>query len=82
MKYLEIIMASALFTFYFVDMARFPVKWKINFKPFNCIICLSSWVALILFFVPFWVTEIMITMFGAAIVTALLKTLMDKTHDN
>ena len=77
---LEII-AAALFSFYFIEMARFHKKWKIDFKPFNCLVCMPAWVALILYWSPFWITEMILVMMGAAIVAVLLKTLMTKAYE-
>lgn len=74
---LEII-AAALFSFYFIEMGRFPKKWKIDFRPFNCLVCLPAWVALILYLLPFYVTEVILVMMGAAILAVLIKTLMNK----
>lgn len=74
---LEII-AAALFSFYFIEMGRFHKKWHIDFKPFNCLVCLPAWVALILYWLPFYVTEMILVMMGAAILSVLIKTLMNK----
>jgi len=75
------IIASALFSFYFIEMARFHLKLKINFKPFNCLVCLPAWVALALYLLPMYITEIIIVMMGAAILSVLLKTLMNKAYE-
>lgn len=76
------ILAAGLFSYYFIEMARFNKKWKLDFKPFNCIVCLPAWVALALYFLPFYVTEIIIVMMGAAIFSVLLKTLMTKAYES
>ena len=73
------ILAAALFSFYFIEMARLHKKWKIDFKPFNCLVCLPAWVALALYLMPQIVTDIAIVMFGAAILSVFLNTLMKKT---
>jgi hypothetical protein len=73
------IIAAALFSFYFIEMARFHKKWKIDFKPFNCLVCMPAWVALILYWLPFYVTEMILVMFGAAILAVLINTLMKKS---
>jgi hypothetical protein len=75
------IFASALFSFYFIEMARLHLKLNINFKPFNCLVCLPAWVALALYLLPMYVTEIIIVMMGAAIFSVLLKTLMNKAYE-
>lgn len=74
---LEII-AAAFFSYYFIEMGRFHKKWHIDFKPFNCLVCLPAWVALILYWLPFYVTEMILVMMGAAILSVLIKTLMNK----
>lgn len=79
MNLLLTIIAAALFSFYFIEMARFNKKWKLDFRPFNCLVCLPSWVGLILYFLPVYITEIIIVMFGAAILSVIIKTLMNKT---
>ena len=76
------ILASALFSYYFIEMGRFPLKWKINFKPFNCLVCLPAWVALALYLLPIEVTEVIIVMFGSAILAVLFKTLMNKAYES
>lgn len=73
------IIAAALLSFYFIEMARLHKKWKLDFKPFNCLVCLPAWVALALYLMPQIVTDIVIVMFGAAILSVFLNTLMKKT---
>jgi hypothetical protein len=75
------ILAAALFSYYFIEMARFHKKWKLDFRPFNCLVCLPAWVALALYLLPIYVTEVMIAMMGAAILSVLLKTLMNKAYE-
>lgn len=75
------ILAAALFSYYFIEMARFHKKWKLDFRPFNCLVCLPAWVALALYLLPMYVTEVMIAMMGAAILSVLLKTLMSKAYE-
>jgi hypothetical protein len=76
------ILASALFSYYFIEMGRFPLKLKLNFRPFNCLVCLPAWVALALYLLPIEVTEIIIVMFGSAILAVLFKTLMNKAYES
>jgi hypothetical protein len=75
------ILAAALFSYYFIEMARFHKKWKLDFRPFNCLVCLPAWVALALYLLPDYVTEVIIAMMGAAILSVLLKTLMNKAYE-
>ena len=54
MNEIKIIAGSIAFAIYFIEYGRFPAKWRINFKPFNCAMCLSVWVSLWLLFMPNW----------------------------
>jgi hypothetical protein len=75
------ILAAGLFSFYFIEMARFHKKLKLDFRPFNCLVCLPAWVALALYLLPMYVTDVIIVMMGAAIFSVLLKTLMNKAYE-
>jgi hypothetical protein len=44
-------------------------------------VCLPAWVALALYLLPMYITEIIIVMMGAAILSVLLKTLMNKAYE-
>jgi hypothetical protein len=76
------ILAAGLFSFYFIEMARFHKKLKLDFRPFNCLVCLPAWVALALYLLPIEVTEVIIVMFGSAILAVLFKTLMNKAYES
>ena len=75
------ILAAGLFSFYFIEMGRFHKKWKLDFRPFNCMVCLPAWVALALYLLPMYVTDVIIVMMGAAIFSVLLKTIMNKAYE-
>jgi hypothetical protein len=75
------ILAAGLFSFYFIEMARFHKKLKLDFRPFNCLVCLPAWVALVLYLLPMYVTDVIIVMMGAAIFSVLLKTIMNKAYE-
>ena len=75
------ILAAGLFSFYFIEMARFDKKLKLDFRPFNCLLCLPAWVALALYLLPMYVTDVIIVMMGAAIFSVLLKTIMNKAYE-
>ena len=57
MNEMKIIIGAIAFSIYFIEYGRFPVKWRINFKPFNCVMCLSVWVSLWLLFMPDWLVN-------------------------
>jgi hypothetical protein len=45
-------------------------------------VCLPAWVALGLYLLPTAVTEVIIVMFGSAIISVLFKTLMNKAYES
>jgi hypothetical protein len=77
MLLLKIVIASLLFVFYFIEMARLPEKLKINFKPFNCNMCLSVYVAIALYFVPVMVLNCVLVAFVAGVSAPLFRNLMN-----
>jgi hypothetical protein len=71
-----IIIAAVCFAVFFVDIHRFYAKWNLNFKPFNCASCLSSWIALFLFLFPIAIPYVFY-MFVAGVLAPIIKLLMD-----
>ena len=78
MEMIKVLIASVTFTLYFVTFARLHIKFKLNFKPLNCEVCLPFYIALILLFCPEIVSEIVIVLFGGGILTALIARLISK----
>lgn len=76
-----IIITAIIFSYYFIEMARLPKKWKLDFKPFNCMVCLPVWVSLFLYLCPSIVQEVtfqlMASGVGAGIFYILMKRLFD-----
>jgi hypothetical protein len=71
---IKIILASIAFTFYFIEMARVPDRIQLlKRKPFNCVMCLSAWLSLVLFFAPVIVTNIILVMFGAGVLAPFIR---------
>jgi len=77
MHLLKIVIASLLFVFYFIDMARLPERWKVNIKPLNCNMCLSVYVAIILYFVPVMVLNCVLVAFISGVSAPLFRNLMN-----
>jgi len=77
MLLLKIVIASLFSVFYFIDMARLPERWKVNFKPFNCNMCLSVYVAIALYFLPVWVLNGVLVAFIAGVSAPLFRNLMN-----
>ena len=57
------IITGICFAFFFIEMHQFHRKWKLEFKPFNCVSCLSAWAALVLYFLPEWIKMPLLVMF-------------------
>jgi len=77
MLLLKIVIASLFSVFYLIDMARLPEKLKVNFKPFNCNMCLSVYVAITLYFLPVMVTNCILVAFVAGVSAPLFRNLMN-----
>jgi hypothetical protein len=76
MLLLKIVIASLFSVFYLIDMARLPEKLKVNFKPFNCNMCLNVYVAIALYFVPVMVLNCVLVAFVAGVSAPLFRNLM------
>lgn len=73
---IKIILAAIFFSFYFIEQARIPEKAHLEFKPFNCNICLSAWTALALYWAPVWVTDMVLVSFTAGVFAPLFRNFM------
>jgi hypothetical protein len=75
------VLAAFLFSYYFVNVAMIPNAIKKGFKmergarlkPFDCVTCLSVWVAAILYFCPNVTSQILATLFGAGFLGNKIK---------
>lgn len=72
-----IVLASVLFAVFF-NMTNLHQSWKLNFKPFNCVPCLSVWSAVLLILMPTFITSIVITLFGAGVLGGISYRLLLK----
>lgn len=77
MALIKIVIASLFFVFYFIDMARLPERFKVNFKPFNCNMCLSVYVAVILYLLPTMVLNCVLVSFVSGVSAPLFRNLMN-----
>ena len=81
MDKLTIIIASISFAYYFIEIAGIPhaIKRKLNYgrfqrlKPFDCLTCLSVWVAVFLFFCPILTSQFVATIFLSGIIANKIK---------
>lgn len=73
MQTISIILAANLFTFYAITQSRLFEKWKLNFKPFNCPLCMTAWTGLALYLLPDYVTYGTLAMFGSGVFAPYFK---------
>ena len=75
------ILAAFLFSYYFVNIAGIPNAVKKGFsmmphqriKPFDCVTCLSVWLAVALYFLPSEVSNFLTIIFGAGFIGSKIK---------
>jgi Na+/melibiose symporter-like transporter len=72
-----VLLAGIMFSIFFVEVHKFHVKWKLNFRPFNCASCLSAWVTLGLYFVPLEAVTPIGLMFTAGVLAPVGTMLMN-----
>ncbi len=68
---IKVIITALAFAFFFNELHQFHKKWKIDFRPFNCISCLASWSGLVFYFLPESVLNVILTMFVSGIIAPL-----------
>lgn len=69
---------GAVFFAMFFNMTNLYQSWKLNFKPFNCVPCLSVWSAVILFILPIDISYFVASTFGAGVIGGILYRLLLK----
>ena len=75
------VLAAFLFSYYFVNIAGFPNAIKRGFKfapgkrlkPFDCVTCLSVWMAVIFWFIPFVIVKFIAVIFAAGFIGNKVK---------
>ena len=72
-----IIIASIAFAV-FVNMTNLYKSFYLNFKPFNCVPCLSVWSALVLFLMPENMVNFVATLFVAGVLGGIIYRLLLK----
>ena len=72
-----IIVAAIAFAL-FVNMTNLYKSFYLNFKPFNCVPCLSVWSALVLFLMPEQMVNFVATVFVAGVLGGIIYRLLLK----
>lgn len=62
----------------FFNMTALPQSWHMNFKPFNCVPCLSVWSAVVFYQLPIEIQQLIATLFGAGVTGAVIYRLIHK----
>lgn len=78
---ITIALAGFFFAYYFVNVAKiiYFIKkvWRIPFeqriKPFDCVTCLSVWMSMVFYFLPFEVSQFVAIIFGAGFLGQKIK---------
>jgi len=78
---ITIALAGFFFAYYFVNVAKiiYFIKkvWNIPFeqriKPFDCVTCLSVWMSVVFYFLPFEVSQFVAIIFGAGFLGQKIK---------
>jgi hypothetical protein len=81
MEIIKIILAANFFSFYFIVQNNFPQKWKLNFKPFNCTLCLTAWAGLALYLLPNLITDAVVCMFGAGVIAPFFRNFLNNLYE-
>jgi hypothetical protein len=80
MSILEVILTSNIITFYWIHQGRFPEKLDLQFKPFNCDICLSAWIGAILYFLPSYVQYPLLALFGSGMIAPFFRNFLTNIY--
>ena len=76
-RYNKMIVFIAAISFaIFFNMTALPQSWHLNFKPFNCVPCLSVWSASVFLFLPDVMVQQIAIMFGAGMMGAVVYRLI------
>lgn len=70
------ILTAICASLFFIEIHNLPIKWGINFKPFNCASCLAAWIAPIHYFLPELIQNITSTMFIAGFFAPIVSKLI------
>lgn len=69
------LIAAVLFAVFF-NMTNLHQSLKLNFKPFNCVPCLSVWSAVILLILPIEISYFVASTFGAGVIGGIIYRLL------
>jgi hypothetical protein len=73
-----IVFLAAISFAIFFNMTGLPQSWHLNFKPFNCVPCLSFWISVCIYQLPIEIVTLFATIFGAGVTGAVIYRLIHK----
>lgn len=74
-----ITIAAFVTAYYFVNVVMPPIKKALKIlpgqriKPFDCVVCLSVWTAVVLWFLPVSVSLFLAVVFGAGVLSIKIQ---------
>ena len=71
-----VLIASVVFTFWWIHLSGIPERLKLRPKPFRCDICLPIWTTVAMWWAPDWLPSLIATAFGGAIVAPFFRNLL------
>lgn len=76
------IITGICFAFFFIEMHQFHKKWKLDFRPFNCVSCLAAWSSLVIYLSPDWIETALLIMFVSGTFAPLFLRIYNKIYWN
>ncbi|MFY7938754.1 MAG: hypothetical protein ACOVOQ_15355 [Flavobacterium sp.] len=73
-----IILTAISASLFINDIHNLPIKWRVNFKPFNCGSCLAAWLGAILYFLPELIQNIAACLFISGFLAPIISRLIWK----
>ena len=71
-----IVFLAAISFAIFFNMTGLPLSWNLNFKPFNCVPCLSVWSCALFILFPDQAVLAIAQIFGAGVIGAVIYRLI------
>ena len=71
------IITAILLSFYIIEMARLPERF-FNRKPLNCMMCLSFWMALVVYLLPVFIQDALLYTSAAGVLSVPISNLLKK----
>ena len=77
-NYIISALAAISTSIYLIDMAQFHRKFKLDFKPFNCVMCFSVWSFIVLILTPSYIPLLLLFATFTGVAAAVISKLLSK----